>query len=191
MTDDTDASKTVADETGMQHQVCKSHVIRSTQALVAELEPLVKQDADGSLAAMCVTTEQAAADLHHLEDLVKSRKREDASELESLHRRYLQATPPQKNTQQSLAYRLRLLYLDRWNLWYRLTRYRHWKGPKEEHLDGTNNACERAIGWWIKERFRTMRGYKVPANALRVSRLLVHCGNSLKRGGADLALLLM
>jgi len=46
-----------------------------------------------------------------------------------------------------------------------------WTGASEQ-LDGTNNACERAIGWWIKERYRSMRGYKVPANALRVSRLL-------------------
>lgn len=190
VTDDADAFKTVADETGMQHQVCKSHVIRSTQALVAELEPVVKQDADGSLAAIGVSAEQAVADLHRLEALVKSRKREEALELESLHRRYLQATPPQKHEQQSLAYRLRLLYLDRWNLWYRLTRYRTWKGPKEEQLDGTNNACERAIGWWIKERFRPMRGYKVVQNALSVSRLLAWAGNGLQRGGADLALLL-
>ena len=47
-----------------------------------------------------------------------------------------------------------------------------WKGPQGEILDGTNNASERAIGWWIKERHRTMRGYKVPENAVRVSRLL-------------------
>ena len=48
-----------------------------------------------------------------VEALVKSRKREDVSELEILHRRYLYATPPQKNEQQSLAYRLCLLFLDR------------------------------------------------------------------------------
>ena len=48
---------------------------------------------------------------------------------------------------------------DRWNLWFRLTRYRCWKGPKGERIDGTNNACERAIGWWIKEWYRSMRGY--------------------------------
>ncbi len=85
--------------------------------------------------------------------------------------------PPQAGEHQSLAYRLRLLFLDRWNLWHRLTRYRHWKGPKDETLDGTNYACERAIGWWIKERYRTMRGYKVPENAVRLSRLLAWCGN--------------
>ncbi len=75
-----------------------------------------------------------------------------------MHRCYLPAVPPHQGEHQSLAYRLRLLFLDRWNLWHRLTRYRTWKGPKEETLDGTNNACERAIGWWIKERYRSMRG---------------------------------
>jgi hypothetical protein len=72
-----------------------------------------------------------------------------------------------------------------------LTRYRSWKGPKGETLDGTNNASERAIGWWIKERYRSMRGYKVPANAVRVSRLLAWCGNFLNtQEGAMLAGLL-
>jgi hypothetical protein len=111
--------------------------------------------------------------------LVKSRQKEQAAELETLHRRYLEAAPPQEGAHQSVAYRLRLLYLDRWNLWHRLTRYRTWKGPKNETLDGTNNASERAIGWWIKERYRTMRGYKVPENAVNVSRLLAWCGNFL------------
>ena len=96
-----------------------------------------------------------------------------------MHRRYLEAAPPREGAHQSLAYRLRLLFLDRWNLWHRLTRYRKWQGPKGETLDGTNNASERAIGWWIKERYRSMRGYKVPENAVRVSRLLAWCGNFL------------
>ena len=131
-----------------------------------------------------------SADLKHLGELVKSRQREQASELEAMHRRYLHASPPQEGEHQSLAYRLRLLFLDRWNLWHRLTRYRSWKGPNGEKLDGTNNACERAIGWWIKERYRSMRGYKVPENALRVSRFLAWCGNFLNQGGADLASLI-
>ncbi len=80
------------------------------------------RDADGSLKAIGVSPEQAAADLTRLGELVKSRQREQAPELETMHRRYLQAAPPQAGEHQSLAYRLRLLYLDRWNLWHRLTR---------------------------------------------------------------------
>jgi len=39
----------------------------------------------------------------------------------------------------SIAYRLRLLFLDRWNLWSRLTYYHTWQGPEEERMDGSNN----------------------------------------------------
>jgi transposase-like protein len=191
VSDDADGFKTVADETGLLHQVCKSHVKRNTEDLVDELRPLVSRDADGSLQAIGVAPSQAIIDLERLEELVKSRQPEQAAELEAMHRRYLEAPPPKKGTLASLAYRLRLLFLDRWNLWGRLTRYRKWRGPNAEQLDGTNNACERAIGWWIKERYRTMRGYKVPENAVRVSRLLAWCGNFLNtEDGAHLAGLL-
>jgi hypothetical protein len=172
-------AKTVADEVGVQHQVCKAHVLHNTETLIEHYQPLVARDADGSLHAIGVSPEQAAADLTRLGELVKSRQREQAPELEALHRRYLEAVPPHEGEHQSLAYRLRLLFLDRWNLWHRLTRYRQWKGPKGETLDGTNHACERTIGWWIKERYRTMWGYKVPENAVRVSRLLAWCCNFL------------
>ncbi len=190
VTDDADGFKTAADDLGLVHQVCKSHVKRNTEALIDELRPLVAKDSDGSLTAIGVEPAQAVADLVRLGELIKSRQPEQGQELEQMHRRYLSAAPPKKGSTASLAYRLRLLYLDRWNLWSRLTRYRKWRGSNDEQLDGTNNACERAIGWWIKERYRSMRGYKVPANALRVSRLLAWCGNFLNRGGADLALLL-
>ncbi len=191
VTDDADGFKTVADEVGVQHQVCKAHVLRNTETLIERYQPLVARDADGSLQAIGVSPQQAAADLTRLGELVKSRQREQATELEAMHRRYLEATPPQEGAHQSLAYRLRLLFLDRWNLWPRLTRYRKWKGPNGETLDGTNNACERAIGWWIKERYRTMRGYKVPEHAVGVSRRLSWCGNFLTtEDGANLAQLL-
>jgi hypothetical protein len=54
-------------------------------------------------------------------------------------------------------------------------------------MDGTNNAGERGIGWWIKERYRSMRSYKRVAAAVSVNRLLAFCGNFLGRGGLDLA----
>ena len=87
----------------------------------------------------------------------------------------------------SLAYRLRLFSLDRWNLWPRLTRYRGWEGPDGETVDGTNNACERAIGWWVKERYRSMRGSKRPQSVLTVSRLIAAMGNALDGPGFALA----
>jgi transposase-like protein len=190
VTDDADAFKSVADDLGRDHQVCKSHVKRNTESLIESLQSAVETDAGGSLAAIGVTPEQAQADLKRLGELIVSRKPEDVGELATMHYRYLTASPPGAGEKATTAYRLRLLFLDRWNLWPRLTKYRTWQGPDGETLDGTNNGSERAIGWWIKERYRTMRGYKRPKSAVNVSRLLAWCGNHLNRGGADLSLLL-
>jgi transposase-like protein len=189
VSDDADAFKTVAQELGLAHQVCKGHVTRNTETFIENLKPQVEADADGSLAAIGVTPQQALKDLRRLGELIVSRQPEEETELEEMHHRYTAAVPPGRGEKASVAYRLRLMYLDRWNLWPALTRYRTWQGPQGETLDGTNNGCERAIGWWIKERYRTMRGYKRALSALNVSRLLAWCGNHLERGGADLALL--
>jgi transposase-like protein len=190
VTDDADSFKTVADDLGLEHQVCKSHVQRNTDSLIETLEPMVRSDEDGSLAAIGVTSEQAEQDLKRLGELIHSRQPQEEKELADIHQRYTAAAPPGPGGKASLAYRLRLLFLDRCNLWPRLTRYRTWRGPKGETLDGTNNGSERAIGWWVKERYRTMRGYKRPQSAVNVSRLLAWCGNHLDKGGADLASLL-
>jgi hypothetical protein len=189
VSDDADGFKTVADDLGLDHQVCKSHVGRNTDELIDRLAPLAQQDADGSLAAIGLSPEQALADLERLRHLVHTRQPQDQAELEKLHQRYIAATPPRSGQKASLAYRLRLLFLDRWNLWTRLTYYRTWQGAEGETIDGTNNSSERAIGWWIKERYRTMRGYKRPRSAVNVSRLLAWAGNHLQRGGADLGLI--
>ena len=190
VSDDADAFKTVANELGLEHQVCKSHVKRNTEVLSDNLASLAGSDQDGSLAAIGLTSEQALKDLERLGELVLSRQPEEEDELGQMHQRYTGAPPPEPGQKATVAYRLRLLLLDRWSLWRRLTRYRHWKGPQGETVDGTNNGCERAIGWWVKERYRTMRGYKRPKSAVNVSRLLAYCGNHLQRGGADLALLI-
>ena len=190
VSDDADAFKMVADELGLEHQVCKGHVKRNTETLIEGLGLQVASDADGSLAAIDVTPEQALADLKRLAELILSRQPEEEQELEAMHQRYTGAASPAPGQRATVAYRLRLLYLDRWNLWRPLTLYRTWQGPHGQTVDGTNNGCERAIGWWVKERYRSMRGYKRPKSAVNVSRLLAWCGNHLERGGADLALLL-
>jgi hypothetical protein len=190
VTDDADAFKKVADELGLEHQVCKGHVKRNTETFIENLAPKVESDEDSSLAAIGLTPEQALEDLKRLGELILSRQPEEEDELAEMHHRYTDAAPPGRGEKASAAYRLRLMYLDRWNLWRPLTRYRTWQGPKGETVDGTNNGSERAIGWWVKERYRTMRGYKRPESAVNVSRLLAWCGNHLDRGGADLALLI-
>jgi len=190
VTDDADALKSVADKAGLEQQVCKAHVKRNTEALIEQLRAEVLSAADDSLAESGVRPQQALADLAQLEELIQTRRPEDSNELAAMHLRYSSAAPPQPEHKASIAYRLRLLFLDRWNLWSRLTRYRTWESPNGETIDGTNNHSERAIGWWVKERYRTMRGYKRVKSAVNVSRLLAWCGNHLDRGGADLSVLL-
>ena len=190
VTDDADAFKIVVDELGLEQQVCKGHVKRNTEGLIEDLQTSATTDADGSLTAIDIAPEQAVADLERLAELIRTRRPEDVDELAEMHLRYIGAAPPRAGEKATAAYRLRLLYLDRWNLWPRLTRYRTWQGPNGETIDGTNNGSERAIGWWIKERYRTMRGYKRKKSAVNVSRLLAWCGNHLDRGGADLSSLI-
>jgi hypothetical protein len=189
VSDDADPFKTAADASGLLQQVCKSHVLRNTEAWVETITPALAGDADGSLAHIGVEPAQALADCQELLQLMRERQPSPAASatLATIHRRYLGATKPPTGGPMSLAYRLRLFSLDRWNLWPRLTRYRTWAGPEGETLDGTNNACERAIGWWVKERYRSMRGYKRPASVLNVSRLIAAMGNALDGPGFALA----
>jgi len=183
VTDDADALKRVSDETGRSQQVCKSHVGRNTDALVDELSAMIDAGQDHSLDAISVTPQQALDDLASLKEMIHTRHSEDQSQLEVIYLRYANARKPGKGKKYDLAYRMRNLFMDRWNLWPRLTFYRNWKDENgNEILDGTNNHCERAIGWWIKERYRSMRGYKQEQSALGISRLIAFAGNHLARG---------
>jgi hypothetical protein len=189
VSDDADGFKLAADATGLDQQVCKAHVQRNTETWVEGITAALVTDADGSLAAIGVRPAQAVADAQELRRLMVERQPSPAASaaLEAIHRRYLAAPMPAAGSSMSLAYRLRLFSLDRWNLWRRLTRYRSWEGPDGETLDGTNNACERAIGWWVKERYRTMRGDKRAESVLHVSRLIAAMGNALDDPGFPLA----
>jgi len=183
VSDDADAFKNVSDETGRSQQVCKSHVGRNTDALVAELSVIISTGQDHSLDAIGITSQQALEDLASLKEMIHSRLPEDQPRLEGIYLRYANARKPGKGKKHDVAYRIRNLFMDRWNLWPRLTFYRNWKDEYgNEILDGTNNHCERAIGWWIKERYRSMRGYKQGRSALGISRLIAFAGNNLARG---------
>ncbi len=182
VSDDADAFKTAADENGVHHQICKSHVVRNSDALIEQLQANLANGSHESLAQIGVPVEQALRDLQRLKELIHLRQPEARDELETLQQRYQDAQAPRKGKPASVAYRLRNLLLDRWNLWPRLTFYRTWQDLTGRKLDGTNNATERAIGWRIKERYRTMRGYKREQSALNVSRLIAHCGNHLEQG---------
>ena len=177
VSDDADAFKKVSDETGRAQQVCKSHVGQNTDALVENLSALIRAGKDPSLESIGISTEQALADLDTLKTLIHTRKPEDQKESEQMYLRYANAHKPAKGKPFSVAYRMRNLFLDRWNLWPRLTFYRTWKDVYGNvYLDGTHNHCERSIGWWVKERYRTMRGYKRPKSVKNVATLTARMG---------------
>jgi len=183
VTDDADGFKKVSDETGRSHQVCKSHVGRNTDALVDELSAMITTNQDHSLETIGVSAAQAILDLTKLKEMIHSRIPGEQPLLEELYLRYAKARKPGKGKKHEVAYRMRNLFMDRWNLWPRLTFYRTWKDEYgHKILDGTNNHCERSIGWWIKERYRSMRGYKREQSALNVSRLIAFAGSRLSRG---------
>lgn len=188
VTDDADSWKEVADGFGLAHQVCISHVVRNTEALVERLRPLVQADADGSLGRAGIGAQEALQDLERLMEVVHARRVEDISVLRALRDRYQRARAPSRGESWEVAYQLRMLYLDRSELWHRLVLYRSWEGRGGFRLDGTNNGCERMIGQYIKERYRVMRGYKKVANAVGMSGLLCWAGNYVDKGGADLRL---
>jgi transposase-like protein len=183
VSDDADAFKNVSDETGRSQQVYKSHGVRNTEALVEELSTRIGAGPDHSLQAIQITPEQALEDLASLKEMIHSRRPEDQPRLEGIYLRYANARKPGQGKKYDVAYRMRNLFMDRWNLWPRLTFYRTWKDEYGNLiLDGANNDCERSIGWWIKERHRSMRGYKRELSALGVSRLIAFAGNHLDRG---------
>jgi transposase-like protein len=183
VTDDADGFKKVSDETGRSQQVCKSHVGRNTDTLVDELSALITSNQDHSLQVVGVSSEQALLDLIKLKEMIHTRIPEEQSLLETMYLRYAHARKPAKGKKHDVAYRMRNLFMDRWNLWPRLTFYRTWKDEYGHRMiDGTNNHCERSIGWWIKERYRSMRGYKREQSVLNVSRLIAFAGSRLACG---------
>lgn len=134
VSDDADGFKTAAADNGLRHQVCKAHVLRNTEDWVAAMRPQLARDADGSLKHIGVPPEQAVQDCDTLLRLMQERQPTPAAEaqLAEIHHRYIAAPTPKELGQEktTLAYRLRLFSLDRWNLWRRLTFYRHWQSPQ-------------------------------------------------------------
>ena len=170
--------------------MCKKHVLNNSQAWHDAMAPGLARDADGSLATIGVTPQQALADNDALLRRMPARQPtpEANATLEEIHGRYAQARSPRKLGQDSetLAYRMRLFSLDRWNLWPRLTLYRRGAAPTTPGSMAPTTQLS-ALSRHIKERYRTVRGYKRQASVLNVSRLIAWDGNLLDTDGADLA----
>ncbi len=173
VTDDADALKTVADELGCQQQICRAHVNRNVHDLIAQLGTKALEHPDPvpwELPGM--TVEQFLEDLGDLEWIIKSVPHDGQAQLDQLAARYRMAPPPPQDHRASMWYRMRLLTLDWSENWSRLAFYQTWRGARQEKLDGTNNVTEQVIGQCVKERYRTMRGYKRQESIRNVSSLI-------------------
>ncbi len=172
VTDDADGLKTVADDLDLAHQICRAHVTKNTLRLVGELGTQAMEAPHPPPPGVNKGVEEFLADLEEVQRLIESHPHDGQARMKALHLAYCQAPPPGEGEKATMWYRMRLLTLDRWENWPRLTLYQRWRGPQGERIDGTNNGAERAIGWWVKERYRSMRGYKRRESVLNVSTLL-------------------
>ena len=161
VTDDADVFKTAADAAGVQHQICQQHVVPNTLTLLSEIAEQVEALSPDQPSPAGLSVAQTYDDLAQLEDIILARAPGSLRQLEELCQRYQKAPVPTRGTKASAWYRLRLLTLDLSEDWSRLTltdRYRDEEGKRL--VPATNNVSERGIGMNIKERYRTMRGYK-------------------------------
>jgi len=185
VTDDADGLKTVADDLGLQHQICRAHVNRNVHDLLGALGEKALEHPDPvppELQGTEITADQFLEDIQTVECLITSLPADGQTQLEQLAARYHYARPPTQGHRATMWYRMRLLTLDWSENWARLTFFQKWRGVNGEKLDGTNNVTEQIIGQRVKERYRTMRGYKRTESILNVSSLTGWLG---MKGHAD------
>ncbi len=179
VSDDLDAYKEVADELGLDHQICRKHVKDNVDALVGELRKQLKKQ-EPLPKGVDLSEEQLVKDLEQIQSLVYERPDDGSEQLERLYHRYKVIPQPPPKHRYPVWYRMRMLITRLWNRWLRLT-----LDKRREDMDGTNNSCERLIGWWIKERYRMMRGYKRTESIKNVVTLTSRMG--LRSGHYDMA----
>lgn len=161
VTDDADGLKSVADELGLQHQICRAHVNRNVHDLITALGTQALEHPDPvpwELRSSDVSLDQFLEDLQTAEWVLTALPADGQQQLEELLARYQGAPPPSQGHRATMWYRFRRLVLDWHENWVRLTLFQKWRGANKEQLDGTNNVTERIIGQGVKERYRTMRG---------------------------------
>ena len=171
ITDDQDGFKAVADDAGVKHQICQQHAkpnvldfVAKAAEKVLDAPPTVPEELD-------VTPDQLLEDLATLEWIALGHPGQGAKLLGEMYDRYAHAPAPKKRKRATIWYRMRNHILRLWNNWKRHTCYRAFMHNEEFTVAETNNATERVIGWDVKERYRTMRGYKRDKSILNVSML--------------------
>jgi transposase-like protein len=175
VTDDADGLKNVSDALGMEQQICRAHVNRNVEDLIAALGTQALEHphpVPPELQTRGLTVDQFLEDLSTVESIICGVPFDGQSQLEQLVAHYQYAPAPPQGHKASMWYRFRRLVLDWSENWARLSLYQRWRGEKGERLDGTNNVTEQVIGQCVKERYRTMRGYKRDQSILHVSSLI-------------------
>lgn len=185
VTDDADGLKTVTDDLGLQQQICRAHVNRNVHDLLGALGEKALEHPDPvppELQGTDLTVDHFLDDVQTVEHILTTLPADGQVQLLRLATRYQYTRPPTLGHRATMWYRMRLLTLDWSENWTRLAFYQKWRGANGEKLDGTNNVTEQIIGQRIKERYRTMRGYKRKASILNVSSLTAWLG---MKGHAD------
>jgi transposase-like protein len=170
VSDDLDVYKGVADEAGLDHQICRSHVKRNVDDWAESMTEQLKND-EPLPKGVDSSPERLQEDVQAIQQLVRERPPDALSSLAILYYRYVAAPVPKKGEHHTVWYRMRMRVTRLWENWNRLT-----LDQRRDDLDGTNNSCERLIGWWIKERYRTMRGYKRTESIRNVATLTARIG---------------
>jgi transposase-like protein len=170
VSDDLDVYKNVVDELGLEHQICRSHVQRNVEDLTKSIEQQLERQ-EPHPDNVVSSSQRLCEDMVTLRQLVKERPADASAQLRELYHRYKAAPTPKKGERHTVWYRTRMLVTRLWEHWKRLT-----LDQRRDDLDGTNNSSERLIGWWIKERYRTMRGYKRTVSIENVVTLTARMG---------------
>ena len=171
ITDDADGLKIAADQAGVHHQVCRQHATPNLLAFIAEVADKVLTKPPAVPEGLDISVDQLLEDLMMLEWIMLGHPGHGEKLLEQLYMRYALAPAPKKGQRASIWYRMRNHILHLWENWKRLTCYRTLKHTEGLEVDATNNCSERVIGWAVKERYRTMRGYKRKRSILNVTGL--------------------
>jgi len=179
VSDDLDVYKGVADQAGLDHQICRGHVKRNVDDWAQSVIEQLKKD-EPRPKGVDSSPERLQEDVEAIQQMVRERPPDALSSLAILYHRYVAAPVPKKGEHHTVWYRMRMRVTRLWENWDRLT-----LDQRRDDLDGTNNSCERLIGWWIKERYRTMRGYKRTESIRNVATLTARIG--VRSGRYDMA----
>lgn len=170
VSDDHGAYREVATELGLEHQICRSHAKRNVDGLAESIQEQLKKK-EPLPKGVDSSPQDLVGDLESLQVLIRERPEDGLDQLEALYHRYKAAPVPKKGQRHTVWYRTRMLVTRLWERWPNLT-----LDQRRDDLDGTNNGSERLIGWWIKERYRSMRGYKRPKSVKNVVTLTARMG---------------